>query len=63
VKAYGASGNGIDDTASIHRAINASLCGGGIVYLPAGKYFLKGTLTNSRADLISLVGSGMGTES
>jgi hypothetical protein len=63
VKAYGASGNGsIDDTASIQRAINAALsAGGGIVYLPAGKYLLKGTLTNSRADLISLVGSGMGT--
>jgi hypothetical protein len=63
VRAYGAIGNGSsDDTASIQRAINAALsAGGGIVYLPAGKYLLKGTLTNSRADLISLVGSGMGT--
>lgn len=64
VKAYGAIGNGsTDDTASIQRAINAALsAGGGIVYFPAGRYVLKGTLTNSRADLISLVGSGMGTK-
>ena len=63
VKVYGATGNGsTDDTAHIQAAIQAALsAGGGIVYLPAGRYLLKGTLTNSRADLISLVGSGMGT--
>ena len=63
VKAYGATGNGsTDDTASIQRAIEAALAaGGGIVYLPAGRYLLKGTVTNSRVDLVSLVGSGMGT--
>lgn len=64
VKAYGASGKGsTDDTASIQRAIDAALsAGGGIVYFPAGRYLLKGTLTNSRVDLVSLVGSGMGTK-
>jgi hypothetical protein len=63
VKAYGATGEGsTDDTASIQHAIDAALsAGGGIVYFPVGRYLLKGTLTNSRVDLISLVGSGMGT--
>jgi Pectate lyase superfamily protein len=63
VKAYGAIGNGSsDDTASIQHAIDAALAaGGGIVYLPAGTFLLKGTLTNKRVDVISLVGSGMGT--
>lgn len=63
VKAYGASANGsTDDAASIQRAIDAAVsAGGGVVYFPAGRYLLKRTLTISRADLISLVGSGMGT--
>jgi len=63
VKAYGATGNGTtDDTASIQHAIDAALSGGGgIVYLPAGRFLLKGTLTISRMDLVSLVGAGMGT--
>jgi len=63
VKAYGASGNGTtDDTASIQHAVDAALsAGGGIVYLPAGKYLLKGTVTISRIDLVSLEGVGMGT--
>ena len=63
VKAYGATGNGTtDDTASIQRAVDAALsAGGGIVYLPAGRYLLKGTVAISRMDLVSLVGAGMGT--
>lgn len=63
VKAYGATGSGAtDDTASIQKAIDAALAaGGGVVYLPAGRYLLKGTITNSRIDLVSLVGAGMGT--
>ena len=44
VTAYGAVGNGVaDDTAAIQRAINAAAkaAGGGIVYFPAGTYFLN----------------------
>jgi hypothetical protein len=63
VKAYGATGNGsTDDTANIQRAIDAALAaGGGIVYFPAGKYLLKEALSSRRMDLVSLVGSGTGT--
>jgi autotransporter-associated beta strand protein len=44
--ATNAAGNGVtDDTAAIQNALNAAgLNGGGIVYLPAGKYKLTGTL-------------------
>ena len=44
--AYGAVGDGnVDDTVSIQNALNAaSANGGGIVYLPAGKYRLTATL-------------------
>ena len=43
---WGAVGDGVaDDTAAIQSALNAaSTNGGGIVYLPAGKYKLTGTL-------------------
>jgi hypothetical protein len=43
---WNAAGNGIaDDTAAIQSALNAaSANGGGIVYVPAGKYKLTGTL-------------------
>jgi autotransporter-associated beta strand protein len=43
---WNATGNGIaDDTAAIQSALNAANTnGGGIVYLPAGKYKLTGTL-------------------
>jgi hypothetical protein len=64
VKAYGATGNGIaNDTTAIQSAINAAVsAGGGIVYFPEGSYLLNGTITNSRADIVSLVGTGMGSE-
>jgi autotransporter-associated beta strand protein len=43
---YGATGNGVtDDTLAITRALTAAGAnGGGIVYLPAGKYHLTNTL-------------------
>ncbi len=61
VKAYGATANGTsDDTAAIQTAIDAATkAHGGIVYFPAGSYTLNGTLHNTRADIISLVGAGM----
>ena len=42
VKAYGAKGDGVtDDTAAIQATINAcGSAGGGIVYLPAGNYYV-----------------------
>lgn len=44
--AYGAVGDGVaDDTAAIQGALNAAAAnGGGIVYLPPGKFKLTGTL-------------------
>ena len=44
--AYGAVGDGMaDDTSAIQSALNAAGAnGGGIVYLPAGKYKITGTL-------------------
>jgi hypothetical protein len=71
VKAYGATGNGTtNDSASVQNAINAAVsAGGGMVYFPAGTYFLDApkagatvAITNSRPDIISLVGIGMGTQ-
>lgn len=63
VKAYGAAGTGGNDTAAIQSAINAAInAGGGIVYFPAGQYRLDATLQNNRMDLVSMVGSGVGTE-
>ena len=61
VKAYGATGDGTaDDTSAIQRAIDAATkARGGVVYFPAGSYGLNGTLQDNRADLVSLVGSGM----
>lgn len=43
---YGSTGNGVnDDTAAIQKALNAAGAnGGGIVFLPAGKYHLTNTL-------------------
>ena len=61
VKAYGATGDDkADDTPAIQSAIDtATKAHGGVVYFPAGSYALNGTLHNDRADLVSLVGSGM----
>jgi len=44
---YNAVGDGVaDDTVSIQSALNAAgVAGGGIVYLPAGRYLTSGTLT------------------
>ena len=43
VREFGASGNGAtDDTAAVQAAIdNATLCGGGIVWFPTGRYNLS----------------------
>lgn len=64
VKAYGATGNGTtNDSPYIQLAINAAVsAGGGVVYIPAGTYLISTTLSNSRADLVSIVGSGMGSK-
>ncbi len=44
VKDFGAKGDGVtDDTAAIQTALD-SMEGGGIVYIPAGDYVVKGTL-------------------
>jgi Pectate lyase superfamily protein len=61
VKAYGATGDGTaDDTSAIQSAIDAATkAHGGVVYFPPGSYVLNGTLHNDRADMVSLVGSGM----
>ncbi len=61
VKAFGATGEGTaDDTAAAQRAIDAATkAGGGVVYFPAGRYILNGTLEDNRVDLVSLAGSGM----
>lgn len=64
VKAYGATGNGTtDDSAAIQSAINAAAsAGGGVVYVPAGTYLLSATVENNRSDIVTLSGSGMGSQ-
>ena len=64
VKAYGATGDGTtSDSSAITAAIAAAVgAGGGIVYFPAGTYRLTSTVVNSRSDIVSLVGSGMGSQ-
>ena len=61
MKAYGATADDkTDDTPAIQSAIDAATkARGGIVYFPAGSYVLNGTLHNDRADMVSLVGTGM----
>jgi hypothetical protein len=61
VKAYAATGEGsADDTGAIQSAIDAATkAGGGVVYFPPGRYVLNSTLEDKRADMVSLVGSGM----
>lgn len=46
---YGATGDGTtDDTAAIQATINAAIAaGGGVVYFPAGKYLIAGSLQTS----------------
>lgn len=46
VRFYGALGDGVhDDTAAIHKALlSAKKNGGGVVYLPAGQYFVSSPL-------------------
>ena len=74
VKAYGALGDGsTNDSMAVQNAIGTAVsAGGGIVYFPAGRYVLdlpKATdppstpaITNGRADIVSLVGVGLGTQ-
>jgi hypothetical protein len=63
VMAYGATADDkTDDTSAIQNAINAATKARGVVvYFPAGNYVLGGTLHNDRADMVSLLGSGMGS--
>lgn len=58
--AYGAVGDGVtDDTSAIQGALNAAnTAGGGVVFLPAGTYFVTATLTVY--DKTTLVGEGKG---
>ncbi|MDQ8737011.1 glycosyl hydrolase family 28-related protein [Paenibacillus sp. LHD-38] len=47
VRDYGAAGNGVkDDTAAFQKAINDCVAKGYKLYVPAGKYLIKGTLDN-----------------
>lgn len=59
VKAYGATGNGsTDDTSALKTAISAAQsAGGGVVYLPQGKYLLSGNLSIT-GNGVNLVGAG-----
>jgi hypothetical protein len=64
VKDFGAVGNGVaDDTAAIQAGINAVKAkvsgnsGGGILFFPAGKYRVTGTLTID-SSFITLMGEG-----
>lgn len=70
VTVYGAKGDGVnDDTASIQAAVNAAAdAGGGMVYLPHGRYRITSTITIGNGTLtkestihgIKLVGVGSG---
>jgi len=64
VKAYGAIGDGsTPDESHIQKAIAAAIAaGGGTVFFPAGSYLINKTVTNSRVDLVSLVGVGMASQ-
>ncbi|HEY5668023.1 MAG TPA: glycosyl hydrolase family 28-related protein [Candidatus Saccharimonadales bacterium] len=64
VRDYGAKGDNVtDDTASIQAAINALPAGGGVVWLPAGRYIIAGTLTIPNDIAVTLQGAGMGNPS
>lgn len=58
VKDYGAKGDGVnDDTAAIQAAINNAFTTGGTVYLPAGKYYISGTLVIQEG--VNLIGAAV----
>ena len=63
VLAYGAKGNGTtDDTSAIQAAITACQNnGGGVVFFPAGTYFISATL-NITTDNVHLAGAGWGSQ-
>lgn len=60
---YNARGNGsTDDTAAIQAALNAVPTGGGIVYLPPGRYKITSSLV-IQTDNTLLMGAGAGNRS
>lgn len=64
VKQYGAKGDGItDDTGAVQAAVNAAVSKGGDVYLPLGKFLIRGTIrvTFNGPPNIMFLGSGPST--
>lgn len=58
VREYGAKANGQDDSKAIQTAINVCAAkGGGVVYLPSGRYTIKETIKKKAK--VSLKGAGM----
>jgi hypothetical protein len=61
VKDYGAVGDGVaNDTTAINNALAAVPAGGGVVYLPAGRYKITTSLSITK-QLTVLQGAGAGT--
>ena len=59
VKGFGAKGDGVtDDSAAIQAAIDAAYAGGGIVFIPAGRYLLNTPLNITNKDRLSVLGAG-----
>jgi len=58
---FGATGDGVtDDSAAFQAALNAAAAaGGGMVYVPAGKYSIGTPLTYSAGNNLTIVGDGM----
>jgi hypothetical protein len=59
VKAYGAKGDGTDDTAAIRDALNAVATSKGRLYFPPGTYKVSATLTIANREGFRIEGAGM----